>query len=89
MSDYRWERASGGEVPAGACPEGHGWEYVTTDGAPARTVPAGKTNPLHGVSQGRVRRARLKPQGLTLVRRDIRAVTRQVLAWPRSQVIAL
>jgi Lamin Tail Domain len=29
--DYRWERASGGEIPSGAWAQGHGWEWRDTD----------------------------------------------------------
>lgn len=31
MTEYRWARASGGEVPAEACREGHGWNWRDTD----------------------------------------------------------
>lgn len=32
MTEYRWGRASGGEIPANAVAKGHGWEYDTTGG---------------------------------------------------------
>jgi Lamin Tail Domain len=32
LTEYRWGRASGGEIPAEAVAEGHGWDYVTKDG---------------------------------------------------------
>jgi hypothetical protein len=31
MTEYRWGRASGGDVPAEACPQGHGWSPHDTD----------------------------------------------------------
>lgn len=27
VMEYRWERASGGEIPSGACAQGHGWMW--------------------------------------------------------------
>jgi hypothetical protein len=31
VMEYRWERASGGEIPSGAWQQGHGWEWRDTD----------------------------------------------------------
>jgi hypothetical protein len=37
---YRWERASGGEIPAGAPENGHGWHWGDdADGSPVVRVP--------------------------------------------------
>ena len=67
MSDYRWERASGGEVPAGAPEAGHGWEWRDTDDGQereplwlVRSLPA----PDGSVLLGQLRRgeARVGPE---------------------------
>lgn len=67
MTQYRWARASGGEIPSDACENGHGWEWgagATEDDdlvrVPlwlARTLPDAGGGPFAGsVRLGYVRR---------------------------------
>jgi Lamin Tail Domain len=39
MTEYRWARASRGEIPTDACEEGHGWEFQTRDDSSTPQVP--------------------------------------------------
>jgi hypothetical protein len=54
VMDYRWEQASGGEIPSGAWERGHGWEWRDTDDG-QETEPLWVARSLAGSDAGEVR----------------------------------
>lgn len=69
MTEYRWGRASGGEIPPEAVAEGHGWEYDTKDGPNVR-MPVWLARSLPDTS-GSVRVCRVRPgYGAALYHRE-------------------
>jgi hypothetical protein len=59
VTEYRWGRASTGEIPPDAVAEDHGWDYATKDGARVR-VPVRLARSLPDAS-GQVRVCRARP----------------------------
>jgi len=52
--DYRWEQASGGDIPSGAWQQGHGWEWRDTDDGQEKE-PLWVARSLPGADVGSVR----------------------------------